>query len=140
MKHINKVLKNGNFVDVCFFDKWSRKEYPTKDSIVINIIYNIKEDGYISYQYSIKVPGDEYIKRVGNSITYRKWKEEKITIPMSDTARSSNLALSEKYILSILEDMYLFEVFKKCYNNRILNIISAGIADIVVCNYTGECS
>ena len=131
MKHINKVLRNNDLTDIFIYDKGSKRGFPTKDSIGINILYTITDTGAIRYQYSLKVPGDMYIQRVGNSITYRKFKSEKLIIPISENIKYCEQILSEnKYLYSIFEDIYLYESFNKSYKERIYNLLSRYMVDI----------
>lgn len=120
MKNINKVIKHNNFEVEFLYDKPTKKGFPNKDSIVLNIIYQEKDKDYISYSYTFKTPGDEFIPRIGKAISYKKFKQEKITVK------------KEKNIfLGILKDMYAFENFPKKYDKRIVNILSGYIADII---------
>lgn len=81
------------------------------------------------------MPGDEYIQRVGNSIAYKEYKKKKITIPVPHKYRTLFLKEVDSCLCAILEDLYTFEIFKKCYDKRIMDLISKHIADLVVFNY-----
>jgi hypothetical protein len=135
MKHINKVLKTNGIKQFFIFDKGTAKGFPNKDSLGLNILYSITEKGYITYAYSIKVPGDDYIQRIGNSITYRKFKSEKFTLPIPKKCKALSLGETDSCLYTILEDLYTFEVFKKCYDKRIINLISKYITDLTVFNF-----
>lgn len=120
MKNINKVIKHNDFKVEFIGDKPTRKGFPNKDSIVLNILYKEIDKDAINYAYTIKVPGDEFIPRIGKAITYKKYKQVKTVL---DKGKNP--------LLSILKDMYTFEAFPKKYDERVINIISRYMSDII---------
>lgn len=80
MRTINKRIKAQNLKVKYFYDEESPKGNPTKESFVITIVYQEDDDNF-EIGYAFKVPGDEFIPKIGKAIAYRNLIKHKVVIP-----------------------------------------------------------
>ncbi len=62
-----------------FYDEESAKGNPTNESFVLTVVYKEGDDFY-EIGYSFKVPGDEFIPRIGKAIACRNFMNEPMKI------------------------------------------------------------
>ena len=73
MRTINKRLQNEDLKVFYAFDESSPKGFPTKESFVLTSVYDPKTH---NVGFSFKMPGDEFIPKIGKAIAYRNLKNK----------------------------------------------------------------
>jgi hypothetical protein len=95
MRTINKRIKAQNLKVKYFYDEETPKGYPTKDSFVVTVVYQEDDDKYV-VGYSFKVPGDEFIPKIGKAIAYRNLMNQQVVVSKHE---SDVLDLFGNYLL-----------------------------------------
>jgi len=93
MRTINKRIKAQNLKVKYFYDEETPKGYPTRESFVVTVVYQEDDDKY-EVGYSFKVPGDEFIPKIGKAIAYRNLMNQKVVIPKPK---------DELYVMDVLD-------------------------------------
>lgn len=124
MSSINKKLKNENLDIVYICDKTSKRGQPTNESLVLTIVLNKDNDDVYTIGIALKVPGDNFVPRIGKAIAYRNWKTRMYQV--DNFSKLTLLSTAIKYFNTklkshIRERLYTMFMIQFYYNYKIMS-------------------